>query len=156
MQKIGLALASAFMAVFLTGAPVLADDDAAKAIGARKSQMHLYSWNLGQLGAMAKGEAAYDAATAGAAAVALAGIAGMPLAPLWPKGSDGAAHAGASRAKPEIWSDFADFETKAKVLADAASHLSSVAGNGLPALQGAMGEVGKACGACHKANRMPE
>ena len=46
-------------------APVLAQDAIRNAITARQSLMHLYAFNLGQLGAMAKGEVVAEARSTG-------------------------------------------------------------------------------------------
>ena len=67
MKAIGkIAIVAAAMAAFSSTA--IANDPMEKAIKARKAQMQLYAWNLGQLGAMAKGAVPYDAAAASAAA----------------------------------------------------------------------------------------
>lgn len=62
-----------------------------------------------------------------------------------------------TRAKPEIWSDWAGFEGKAKALDDAAAVLvTATASNDLEAIKAAFGEVGKSCKACHETYRGPE
>lgn len=147
----GLALAG----LMIVGGPVAAQDAIAKAIEARQSQMHLYAFNIGQLGAMAKGAIAYDAEQASAAAGNLALLTTLNAGAMWLPGSD-AMSADKTRALPAIWDNMADVGAKANALAEAAAAMNDAAGNGLPALQAAMGPLGGACGACHKAYRAPE
>jgi cytochrome c556 len=62
-----------------------------------------------------------------------------------------------TRAKPEIWSDWAGFQAKAKAFDDAAAILTTAAAtNDLDQIKTAMGDVGKACKACHQDYRAPE
>ena len=66
------------------------------------------------------------------------------LAGLFPRGTDrGMLGKKATRAKPEIWSDWDTFKQK---LADLRGVASQVAGGNLAAAKG----MGKKCGACHK------
>lgn len=157
MQKIKTVLtAFGFSAALFATAPAFADGHLEKAIEARKAVMSLYSFNLGQLGAMAKGNVAYDAAAASAAAGNLAALAALDQGALWPKGSDATAMPEKTRAKAEIWSTYPEVNGKSKALADASAAMAKVAGDGLPALQGAIGNVGQSCGGCHKPFRMPK
>lgn len=157
MQKIKTVLtAFGFSAALLSAAPVLADGHLEKAIEAREALMDLYAFNLGQLGAMAKGTVAYDAAVAGSAASNLAALAALDQSAMWPKGSDVTAMPGKTRAKAEIWSTYPEISEKGKALSDASAALARVAGDGLPALQAALGDVGKSCGGCHKPFRAPK
>ena len=148
----GVSVAAALLAV----TPVYADGHLEKAVKARQSLMELYSFNLGQLGAMAKGTVAYDAATASAAAGNLAALAALDQGAMWPKGTDLTAMPEKTRAMAEIWSTYPEIQGKGKALADASAAMAKVAGDGLPALQGAVGDVGKACGECHKPFRAPK
>ena len=156
MRKVSIALAGAAIAVTVAGTSALADGHLEKAISARNAQMTLYSWNLGMLGGMAKGTVEYDAAKASAAAANLAALAAMNSQGMWPKGSDSAAMQGKTRALPEIWSTYPAISEKGAALKEAAAKLAQVAGNGLDALKGGVGDVGKACGDCHKQFRMPK
>ena len=99
-------------------APVLADKAAEKAIGARKAQMQLYSFNLGQLGAMAKGEVEYNAETAKAAAENLAALAALNGGAMWRQGTDSTAMPGVSRAKLEAWTTYPKASNIGKALAE--------------------------------------
>lgn len=55
-----------------------------------------------------------------------------------------------SKARPEIWANFADFTSKAKGLEAAALAVASAAANGGD-VAGAARAMGGACGACHGA-----
>lgn len=126
--------------------------DADATIKARQAQMRLNSFNLGPLGAMAKGELPYDAAVAAAAAKNLAAIAAMDQSRIWAKGTGQPENEG-TRALPAIWETPDDFSAKVAGLRTATAALADAAGTDLEALRAGMGEVGKACGACHKAYR---
>ncbi len=124
-------------------------------ITARKSHMQLYLHNLGILGGMAKGAIEYNPDAASAAAANLAALAKLNQSSYWPVGSDsfGAEN---TRALPVIWDKFPDVAAKGAALVQATAAMETVAGNGLADLQAAMGPLGGACGACHKAYREPQ
>ena len=73
-------------AIALGAAPSVAGEFD-KAIKARKALMQVYAWNIGMLGAMAKGKMPYDADQAQAAANNLLAAVSMKNGPMWPKGS---------------------------------------------------------------------
>jgi len=125
-----------------------------KIVEARQGQMKLYAHNLGILGAMAKGATDYDAAAASAAAGNLLALASLNPMSLWTAETDSMMVDG-SRANPEMWDNMADVQSKGAALGEALVAMNAAAGSGLEALQGAIGPVGKACGACHKAYREP-
>lgn len=125
------------------------------AVKARQSLMSLYAFNIGQLGAMAKGEAEYDAKVAAAAANNLATLTQVDQSAMWPAGTDNAADP-SSRALPAIRQNFPDVSAKGQALAEAAVAMQSAAGQDLDALKAAMGPLGGACSACHKAYRAPK
>lgn len=157
MRSVSKILAfSAILFTFGATLPVLADGHLGKAVEARNAQMKLYAWNLGALGAMAKGERDYDAAAAGAAAANLAALSAMSSQGMWPDGSDSFAMEGKTRALPEIWDQSAAYAEREKALATAAAAFAETAGQGLDALKGGIGSVGKVCGDCHKQFRQPK
>jgi len=134
-----------------------ADKSHLQAVKARQSQMTLYSFNLGVLGDMAKGATEYDADVASKAASNLAALSSLDQSRLWPMGSDNSElGTDVTEALPKIWAADSDIGTMGKALADSTAALSGVAGDGLDALRGAIGGVGKACGDCHKAYRQPD
>ena len=150
MRKIltGLTIA----AIGLAGAVSAQDAPFAREIKARQGIMSYRVLQLGVLGAMAKGEAEYNAEAAQKAADNLLAAATIDASMLWPKGSDNAAHPG-TNALPAIWEEGSGIGAKAKALSDAAAAMQAAAGGGLDALKAAMGPVGEACGGCHKAFR---
>jgi len=104
-----------------------------------------------KLGAIAKKEAPFDAGVveknAGIIAEAL-----KKAADLFPEGSDKGDVE--TWAKPEIWSDYADFEEKLGTAEAEAVALQSVALE--TAFGPALGKLGNACKACHKSYRRPK
>lgn len=127
----------------------------AREIKARQAQMTLYAFNLGILGAMAKGEVEYNAEAAGLAASNLAAANSVWMPTAWAEGSDNASAQG-TRALPAIWASGSDIGAKAQALRDAVAVMKTAAGTDLEALRGAIGPVGAACGACHKSYRAEE
>ena len=128
--------------------------DGNPAVKARNAAMTLYSFSLGTLGAMAKGEMEYDAAAASAAASNLAAVANLNQMAFWPEGTSNADIDG-TRALPAIWENTDDVVAIAMKLAEASNALAATAGDGLEAVQAGLGPVGAECGACHKAYRAP-
>lgn len=124
------------------------------AIKSRQAHMSLYSHNLGILGQIAKEEVPYDAAAARAAADNLVALATMSQAGYWLPGTDSDNMEG-TRALPAIWEPDSQAGTLGRDLAEAALALQAVAGTDLAAVQGALGAVGDACGACHEDYRKP-
>ena len=123
-----------------------------KAIKARKGLMQVYAFNLGIVGAMAKGKTEYNAEMAQNAADNMLAIAKMKNGPMWPQGSgnDHIEFGEMTRALPEIWSTYPAIADKGKDMAAALTAFSAAAGNGLDSLRGAMGDVGDGCKGCHK------
>ncbi len=134
-----------------------ADEAMMRAVKARQAQMQLYAFNLGTLGAMAKGEADYNADAASAAAGNLAKLSSLNAMAQWPAGSDTESLGReATGALPAIWAEGSDVGSKAKALSDAAAAMDAVAGQGIDALRGAIGPVGASCGGCHKVYRQSD
>ncbi|WP_322865899.1 c-type cytochrome [Aquicoccus sp. G2-2] len=130
------------------------DKNLQSAITARESLMHLFAFNVGLLGAMAKGEVPYDAAAAEKAATDIVLLSKHDQSRLWPKGSDNfALGEKATRAKPDIWDKPDEFATKYQALVDGAAAMETAAGGGLDSLKGGMAALGGSCGGCHKAFR---
>lgn len=142
-------------AALTAGMVTAASADPTPAIKARQAQMQLYGFNLGTLGAMAQGNMPYDAAVASVAAKNLAALTHLDGSMLWPAGSDIDSVEG-TRALPDLWANFPDVGAKAQAVQVAADEMAEAAGFDLASLQAAMGPLGAACGACHKAYRAPE
>jgi len=132
-----------------------ADGHIEGAVKARQALMKLYSHNLGQLGAMAKTTIPYDADAASKAAANLAALASLDQSTLWPQGSDNGSIKD-TRALPAMWTKYPEVLTKATAFKEAVAAMNDAAGTDLASLQAAMGAVGKAYGACHKAYRQPK
>jgi len=126
--------------------------DPKKAIKARQSLMQIYSFNLGKIGAMVKGEMDYDAELAQAFADNLQAAAAMKNSAMWPQGSgnDNPELMELTRALPTAWSTWPAVAEKHKALIAASEAMAKAAGGGLDGLKGAIGDVGKACKGCHQ------
>lgn len=127
-------------------------------INARQSVMTLYGYNLGLLGAMAKGSMPYDAKIAKDAAHNLLSISQMKNSTMWPAGSDIDAPGLASKtgAKANMWSSFPEVGEKHQTLTENLTNMSLVAGDGVEAIRTNIGSVGKACKGCHEQFRQEE
>ena len=112
MKKILAIVLSGMLAAGAVSSVAAGDFD--KQIKARQAHMQLYSFNLGILGAMAKGEMEYNADLAKASADNLLAVATMNAGAMWPQGSDMAAagNEGKTWAKPEIWTTFPESRRK--------------------------------------------
>jgi len=131
-------------------------DPGAAAITARQGFMRIVLWEAGPLFAMAKGKMAYDGGAAGAHAANLKALTQYPLPSLFVPGTSKADRPGKTRALADIWADKAKLEQAYDNLRAAIGGVASEAGNGQPALAAAVGELGKACGGCHKPFRAKE
>lgn len=148
LTTIGLACAMS-AAAFAASA-----QDIEKAVKARKAVMTLYAHYIGVLGGMAKGQVEYDAEKASAAAGSLAAMAKVDQSRMWPQGSSTDELGDATAALPTIWTTYPAIMEKAKGMTDASAAMAAAAGGGLDSLRGAMGDLGGACGACHKDFRL--
>lgn len=149
MRSVLLTAVSVIVAgAFATSA--VADGHLEKAVKARKGFMQVVAFNLGPLGAMAKGEMEYDAEAASAYAANLEVLSKMNTGAMWPAGSDNAALGeDKTRALPAAWASDSKVGEKHGAWTEASTQLAAVAGDGLDALKGAVGGVGKSCGGCH-------
>jgi len=103
---------------------------------------------------MVKGEKEFDAA---AAAEAMQTISGSmdEFVTLFPEGT-AVGEVEETEAKPEIWQNIADFESKAQDTEEAAANASEATSEGLDAFKAAFVEMGKSCGACHEDYRVKD
>ncbi|WP_171169642.1 cytochrome c [Ruegeria sp. HKCCA0370] len=148
------AVAAGLLSVAIIGSAI-AHESENPAVKARTSIMQLYSFNLGTLGGMAKGEVEYDAEAATRAANNLVVLTQIDQAAMWPAGSDNASDP-STRALPAIWENFPDVSAKGQAMAEAAVAMQAAAGQDVDALKAAMGDLGGSCSACHKAYRAPK
>ena len=142
--------AAATMAIAL---PVLAGGHGGNpAQDARNAHMNLYGFNLGALGAMAKGDVEFDAAIAQEHAANLVALSGMSENGYWVEGTSSEELEG-SRALPAIWENMDDFMAKSQALHAAAMAMDV---SSLDGLRAGMGGIGRTCGSCHEDYRQPE
>ena len=127
-----------------------------KQIKARNAVMQIYSFNLGSIAAMVKGEAEYDAKAAQEFADNILAAATMKNGAMWPQGSDAESLPGQTRALKAAWTTYPEVAKKQEALVAAAQAMSKVAGNGVDALKGAIGGVGGSCKGCHEKFRQPK
>lgn len=113
---------------------------------ARSELMKTQGMNAGILGKMAKGEEPYDLAKAEAAKAGLIESAAKIETVFAEQGGADPA----SEAKPEIWTNWDDFLTKAKALGEAAAAMDVASAESIGA---GMGAIGGACVECHKVYR---
>jgi cytochrome c556 len=140
---VALVLGTALMAVQASAA------DFDSQIEARQAWMEVLGYNVGVLGAMTRGKMDYDADLASAAANNISLAAQMNNGSMWPQGSDMDSHDD-TVAKAALWANFGDAGKYLGDLKTASAALAGEAGNGLDALKGAFGPVGKTCSGCHK------
>ena len=115
-------------------------------VKARTELMETVGQNMKVLGDVAGEKAAFDAAAATAAKDALAAAFAEVPAKFEPQATDPA-----SEAKPEIWTNWDDFVSKATKAQEAAAAIDT---SSLATLQAGVGAVGGACKACHTDYRM--
>lgn len=153
------AIATAGIALALTitaQSGYAADEPFSKEIKARQAVMQVQAFNLGILGAMAKGQMAYDATAAQNAADNLNAAVNMKNGAMWPRGSGNDALGDRTRAKPEAWSRYPEIAEHSKGLKAAAAKMAAAAGSGLDAIKANIKDVGQGCGGCHKIARAPK
>ena len=132
------------LGLIMAGGIALAQSKAADPdVNARQTLMQGIGGAVGAIGGMIKGDVPFDAAAAEAAKATLVANAGMIAAKFTTNAADPASHA-----KPEVWTNWADFTAKADGLAAAATALDATSLDGLKA---GMGAIGGACKACHSA-----
>lgn len=113
------------------------------AVMARMNGMSAIAENVKVLGTMAKGQIAFDAASAQQAAAAIARHSEASVALFTPLETDPK-----SEARSVIWDDFEDFSRKAVALQTLAEELS-VSLRTIEDVRGAMSPLGATCTACH-------
>ena len=132
--------------IVVAGAAVAKEGVTNPTVKARMDTMQVIRQNTGILGDMAGGKTAFDAEAALAAKTALASAAGEIAARFEPQETDPVAEA-----RPEIWTNWDDFVTKAEALVTAAE---AVDASSLDGVRAGMGGIGGSCKACHEAYRM--
>ncbi len=145
MQSIHILLMCA-LPMFATA--VSADDKVEQAVEYRQGVMNIVGWNFKHMGAMAKGNAAFDQAAFAAYANELQAATRLNLLSGFPEDSD---ESDETAAKAEVWMDWEDFQQKFKDLQQQAAALAKVAADGNEeAVKQQFGKTAKTCKACHK------
>lgn len=117
------------------------------AIKYRQSALFVMAQHFGRLGAMTKGDVAYDAATATANAGIVSQMATLPWAGFG-KGYEG------GKARPEVWKEQAKFkEHQDKLITETSKLVASAKTNNLDELKKQFIATGETCKACHDAFR---
>lgn len=125
--------------------PSAADVKPEDAIKYRKSVMTIQGWNIGPLGAMARGDIPFDQEAAERHARRLDATSHMVLEGFTP-GSD----VGETRARTEIWAQWEAFQQKvADLQASTAELVAAAEGGDADTVRQAVGNTGAACKACH-------
>ncbi len=151
MKVSGRVLAAAVLAAFLAAPAGMAVAQDAKDVYAKRvDTMRSNGRSMGAISRFVKGEVEYSPAIAEAAAQLDANAKIYPT--LFTPGSA----VEGSRAKPEIWTNAADFQVKLTAFQTAAASLAAAAKtNDKAAIQTAMGPVGAACVGCHQSYQAP-
>lgn len=149
--KTATAIAAVCSAALLGGLALAQDQEKLqKAVEARQGLMKLIVWEAGPLFAMAKGDLAYDAATAEANAKDLNTLAQYGADALFLPGTSRAEIGDKTLALPSIWEKQTDFVHNFDALREQTANVAAEAGKGQDQLAAAVGELGKACGNCHE------
>ncbi len=141
-KSLGLLLAISIAATNTAFAQATAE----QAIHYRQSAFEVLLWNWMPMSAMVRGKVPYDKAKFGLHAGRVSVIA-TQLLEGFPKGSDKGAK---TEAKPEIWTKFADFQSKMTALQNESATLAKLAqGADFNAIKAQFAKVGGTCKACH-------
>lgn len=146
-RSLGIAIAAglAIAAMVTIVIPVEAANEPENVIKYRQSVMQAITGHIGAIAGVVKGEVTYNQHIAAHARAMHA--TSMMLLDIFPEGSG----VGETRAKPEIWQNWTKFEAAAKALQTTSGELARIAeGGDMAAIGAQLGEVGKACGGCHK------
>lgn len=111
----------------------------------RQSALFLLGQHFGPIAAMAQGKMPYDKNAAASHAALAETLASLP----WDRFAPGT-DKGNTKAKPEVWTNQADFKAKADKMQEEVAKLAQVAKTGdFDALKAQVGATGKSCKACH-------
>lgn len=111
----------------------------------RKATQTLSNWQMRQMGAMVKGQQAFNAANATRAATVVATLAPV-FASAFPAGTD----QGETRARPEIWSDPDKFkQAMDRYLAESTKLVEVARSANADAFRTQFGALAKSCDSCH-------
>lgn len=128
---------------------LVAQEDATGVVKERMDLMETQKDAMKVLGAMAKGQAPFDAAKGAAAALEIETTAAK-IPELFPEGTVGEP----SEAKPEIWTQWDEFTADAEQLKTAAATLKAALDGESPEWKAEFKGVIDACKTCHKTFRV--
>ena len=144
--KFRSSLAVAALALATAGPAMAQFSKPEQAIKYRQSAMTIQAAHFGRIAAMADGKVPFDAAAVQANADLVATMSKLPFVAF----GEGTDQGAPTRAKPEVWTNRADFDAKAKTYQEEAGKLQVAAKTGnLDQVKAASGAVGKACKSCH-------
>jgi cytochrome c556 len=119
---------------------------AEQALKYRKAVYQAIAWNFGPMSAMAQGKVPYEAKEFETRAQRVAALTPM----LSESYSPDTQSVTGSKAKPELWSNRADFDAKMKTLVDRSATLASVSkGGDLEKSKAAFLDTANSCKSCH-------
>ena len=119
---------------------------AEQALKYRKAVYQAIAWNFGPMSAMAQGKVPYEAKEFEMRAQRVAALTPM----LSESYSPDTQSVSGSKAKPELWSNRADFDAKMKTLVDRSATLASVSkGGDFEKSKAAFLDTANACKSCH-------
>ncbi|MFZ0789717.1 MAG: cytochrome c [Chromatiaceae bacterium] len=136
----------ALLPLLVLGAPAASAGDAEDAVDYRQGAMNVFSWNLGHMGAMVKGEVPFDTAAFQGYAQDLAAAVKLDVLKGFPEESV----TDESDAKDEIWLNWSGFESKLQDMRAESAKLAEVtAGGDEAAIKAQFDATRKTCKACH-------
>jgi len=136
----------ALLTLLVLGTPAASAGKVEDAVDYRQGAMNIFSWNLGHMGAMVKGDVPFDATAFQGYAKDLAAATKLNVLDGFPEASV----TDESDAKGQIWLNWADFESKLQDLRTQSAKLVDVAAGGdEAAIKTQLGETRKTCKACH-------
>ena len=116
------------------------------AIKYRQAAFTVMANHFGRIGAMAQGRVPFDAKAAADNAAIVVTMSKLP----WVAFGEGTDKGMPTRAKPEIWKDSAKVKDLAeKMQAEAVKFEAAAKSGNLDSIKAAVGDLGKACKACH-------
>lgn len=137
-------------AALLLSANVQATEENDKAIEYRQDALGVMAWQMGPLGAMAKGDIDYDAEEFQLRANNLAALAGMPWEGFVEDSFRGGDHSVDTGALAKIADNMDDFKSKSDDLVIETTTLAELSrGDDFGAMRKQVGKVGQTCKSCH-------
>jgi len=139
-------LSGALTLVLLAGSftsPVFADS-VEDAIKYRQAVFTAFRWHFGAMGAMVRGKVDYDAQQFSHHANQLSALTRMPL-----EGFIDGSDMGDTAAKPELWENLDDINSRFTQLMADADNLAAAAGGSIDEVRPLFSAVAKNCKGCH-------